>query len=241
MKRIQRLPLSPRTLGFLRKRSLAVAGAADPRAEAERLWKLRTNQALAEVRRVLAQMATGIERCMYCEDSEGTAIDHFWPKATYPERAFDWNNYLLGCSRCNSNFKRDRFPLDISGQPLLINPTEEDPLDHLAFSPSTGRYQPISAKGQPSIEVFGLDRGTLVLGRQRAWTNLKHLLVRYGQLREAGRQREAEEIVEVLQRFPFAGVLAAFVRIAESPAADVLIGTECLSVLRSHPEIPTWL
>jgi uncharacterized protein (TIGR02646 family) len=241
MKRLQRLPLSPGTLGFLRKRSLAVAGATDPRSEAERLWKLRSNKAFDEIRTMLARMATGLERCMYCEDSQGTTIDHFWPKAAHPDLAFDWTNYLLGCSGCNSNFKRDQFPVDALGDPLLINPTEEDPLDHLAFSPSTGRYQPISSKGQSSVDVFGLDRSTLVLGRQRAWTNLKHLLIRYGQLRESGRESEAEEISEILQRFPFAGVLAAFVRIADGPAADVLIGQECLAVLQAHPEIQTWL
>ncbi|MBW8876770.1 MAG: hypothetical protein JF614_17545 [Acidobacteria bacterium] len=109
-------------------------------------------------------MASGLERCMYCEDSEGTAIEHFWPKSVYPERAFDWLNYLIACSRCNSNFKRDQFPLDAAGAPLLVNPSEEEPLDHLSFSPSTGRFEPRSPKGDPSIDVFGLNRTTLTKG-----------------------------------------------------------------------------
>src|SRR5436853_78831 len=112
MKRIERLPLTPGTQAFLRKRSEAVAAAADARAEARGLWGLQDNKAFREIREVLKRMAPGIERCMYCEDSHGTAIEHFWPKARYPDRAFDWLNYLIACSECNSNCKRDQFPLD---------------------------------------------------------------------------------------------------------------------------------
>ena len=89
MKRIQRLPLSVAALTFLHERSAAVAAAANARAEAGRLWGLQDNQAFREIRKTLGKMASGLERCMYCEDSEGTAIEHFRPKSTYPERAFD--------------------------------------------------------------------------------------------------------------------------------------------------------
>jgi 5-methylcytosine-specific restriction endonuclease McrA len=122
MKRIQRLTLSPKAVRFLAGRSSRVAAAPDPRTEARRLWNLQANQAFREIREALGKMASGLERCMYCEDSEGTAIEHFWPKATYPERAFDWLNYLIACSQCNSNFKRDQFPLDGAGAPLLVKP-----------------------------------------------------------------------------------------------------------------------
>ena len=97
MRHIQRLQLSPGTLAFLSKRSKAVAAAADAWAEAGRLWDLQANKAFREIREVLRRMAPGIERCMYCEDSHGTAIAHFWPRAGYPDRAFDWLNYLIAC------------------------------------------------------------------------------------------------------------------------------------------------
>jgi hypothetical protein len=90
MRRLQRLPLSSRSLEFLRERSQAIAGAPDPRAEAGRLWNLQGNQAFREIRETLRRMASGLERCMYCEDGEGAAIEHFWPKAHYPNRTFDW-------------------------------------------------------------------------------------------------------------------------------------------------------
>lgn len=58
----------------------------------------------------LTGMAPGHQRCMYCGDSQGTDIDHFEPKSQAPLRTFDWTNYLLACSYCNSNQKRDLFP-----------------------------------------------------------------------------------------------------------------------------------
>src|SRR5436305_7745883 len=184
MRRIQRLPLSPKTLAFLRKRTETVAAAADARAEARRLWYLQDNKAFREIREVLRRMAPGIERCMYCEDSHGTAIEHFWPRADYPDRAFDWLNYLIACSECNSNYKRDRFPLDVAGQPLLVNPAEEDPLDHLSLTTSTGDYHPLSLKGNSSIGVFGLNRAILAEGRRDAWVSMQSLLVDYASARE---------------------------------------------------------
>jgi len=241
MRRIQRLPLSPKTLAFLHKRTETVAAAADARAEAGRLWDLQDNKAFREIREVLRRMAPGIERCMYCEDSHGTAIDHFWPRAGYPDRAFDWLNYLIACSECNSNHKRDQFPLDAVGQPLLVNPAEENPLDHLSFSPSTGLYQPLSPKGDPSIQVFGLNRISLTRGRVDAWTVLNELLVVYVRYQKAGDEERAGKIETAVREYPFSGVLAALLRIAEGPAADVLIPPECLQAIRSRPEIPDWI
>ena len=242
MKRVQRLPLTSQSLSFLLKRTQKVAGTNDARAEAKRLWKMQNNKAFREIREVLGRMATGIERCMYCEDSEGTAIEHFWPKAVYPDRAFDWPNYLIACSRCNSNFKRDQFPLDGGGQPLLVNPAEEDPLDHLAFSPKTGIYvtRPGSDKGDPSIAVFGINRSTLILGRQDAWTVLERLLVDYARARFAGEDEQAEKIETAVRRYPFAGVLAALLKIASGPDADLLIAADCLDAIRNRPEIGNW-
>lgn len=240
MRRIPRLPLSTRTLELLRKRTLAVVTSADPRAEASRLWRLRKNSAFVEIRRVLDQMATGRKRCMYCEDSAGTDLEHFWPRAAFPERAFTWENLLLGCSHCNSNLKRYLFPLDASGQPLLLDPTQDEPLDHLLFS-ETGRYKHKSRKGKTSIEVFNLNRLILAEGRRDAWIAIPELLIRYAQHKAAGRTQQAQDVEQALRRYPFSGVFAAFLRIAKSRSRGRLITLECLSVLRAHPEIRTWL
>lgn len=240
MRRLTRLPLSSSTGALLKKRTDLVAQASDPKAEATRLWSLQANKAFQEIRATLRQMASGIERCMYCEDSAGMAIEHFWPKATYPDRAFEWSNYLLACTICNSNFKRDQFPLDASGQPLLLNPAEEDPFDHLALSPSTGKFKGLSPKGDQSILVFALYRETLEKGRAFAWTALEELLANYAAFRQAGNSGRASKIEATVRNHPFAGVLAALVRIANGPDADLLIEAKCLSAIQQYPEILGW-
>ena len=69
-------------------------------------------------------------------------------KSRRPIRTFDWSNLFLACSHCNSNAKRNKFPVDPATEsPLLIDPTSDDPLEHLALSPSTGEYVPIGLKG----------------------------------------------------------------------------------------------
>lgn len=241
MRRLQRLPLSPGSLHLLRERSRMVAKATDPRAEARRLWEFQDNKTFREIRETLGRMASGLERCMYCEDNEGTAIEHFWPKTHYPERAFDWLNYLLACSRCNSNYKRDEFPIDATGNPLLVNPVEEDPLDHLSFSSATGYFQPLSPKGHPSIKVFGLNRATLTRGRLNAWTDLQGLLVWYAGCRDHSEDEQAARIETSVKEHPFSSVFAGLLRLAAGPNANLLIHPQCLQAIERFPEVRGWV
>lgn len=240
MKRVTRLEISPAARSFLQQRSEAVAQADEPRAEAARLWALQDNKAFREIRSALRQMASGLERCMYCEDSAGSAIEHFWPKSTYPQRAFDWLNYLIICAVCNSN-KSNRFPLDDSGRPLLLDPSDEDPLDHMALSPRTGTLLPLSFKGTLTIEIIGLDRQTLVDGRAFAWTALEVLITGYADSRRAGDTALSARIEKTVRNYPFAGVLAVLLRFAGGPDADLLIEAKCLRGMRDYPEILAWL
>src|SRR5207253_3495221 len=104
------------------------------------------------------------QRRMYCLHSHGTDIEHFWPKQPFPERMFAWPSLLLCCAECG-RFKGDRFPL-ANAEPLLIDPTAEDPWLHLDFDPLTGnivaRFDPdreiYSEKGVKMVEVLHLDR-----------------------------------------------------------------------------------
>lgn len=184
-------------------------------------------------------MASGIERCAYCEDSEGTAIDHFWPKNVYPERAFDWLNYLLVCSTCNSRYKRDQFPLDERGLPLLLNPTAEEPLEHLTFT-SDGKLLAETPKGDWSIQVYGLNRGGLWLGRKDAWVAIQCLVIAYAEALQAGDPAWASALEQSVRNNRFSGVFAALMKIAQGLDADLIIRPEFLAAIRHHPEILTW-
>ncbi|GAA0983188.1 hypothetical protein GCM10009555_054470 [Acrocarpospora macrocephala] len=142
---------------------------ADRLNGARQLWKhsAQRRNVHRPLTDVLRQMAPGMERCMYCGDSQGTAIDHHEPMARNPLRTFDWLNHLLSCTYCNSHEKRDRFPLDRNGQPLLIDPSTEDPFDHLQLTLTLGVYRAKggSPKGQTTIDVCGLNRPILTKGR----------------------------------------------------------------------------
>lgn len=241
MRKLNRLPLSPETLTFIAERTQQVLQAPDPRAEAQRLWGLQDNKALKEIRAKLEAMASGLQRCMYCEDSEGTDLEHFWPKALYPGRAFLWLNLLLACSRCNSNFKREQFPLDTSGAPLLIDPTVDEPREHLHLSPTTGKFTHRTPKGEESIQVFGLDRDLLEKGRQDAWRVLQVLLVEYDTARSGEDALYAEELKTTICRHPFASVFVWLLECASHPQASRLVKSPCLAVLRKYPDLKGWL
>ncbi|WP_157110612.1 HNH endonuclease [Nocardia anaemiae] len=198
---ITRDELSSRTKRTLRGRQERVDAAADPVKAATASWRSFAGNAREEVLRVLRDMCSGLERCMYCEDSQGTDIDHFRPKATYPESSFTWENYILACSRCNSNHKRNRFPVR-EGRELLINPTSTDPFRHLALSLTTGFYVGLDDIGETSIDVYGLNRDVCVRGRRTAWIALCALIRDY----EKSAATSRTEILETCARFPFQGV-----------------------------------
>ncbi len=116
------------------------------------------------------------ERCMYCCDSHGTDIDHFWPKAIFPEKMFMWPNFLLSCTECG-RFKGNHFPLQ-GGAPMLIDPTVDNPWEFLDFDPTTGivvaRYDIAThsenPRGVETVRSFQLDRReALSEGYRKTW------------------------------------------------------------------------
>lgn len=189
---------------------------------ARALWKravVRRN-VHAPLRRLLEGMAPGYQRCMYCGDSQGTDIDHFEPLSRNPLRTFDWLNHLLACSTCNSNLKRDRFPLAADGTPLLVDPTTEDPFDHLLLTPSLGVYVARTDKGAATIDVCGLNRPVLTQGRVHARRVVLMCLTRWTTARTRDAHDEMHEAVLTVQGQPFADVCQAMLRLALSPGAD---------------------
>lgn len=165
MRRISRLDLPAQTQKALDRRQVnvdakRVAGALD----VEREWKAsRKTKQLGTVLGVLKTMAGHRQRCMYCGDSHGTDIEHFWPKKRYPEKMFRWPNLLLCCTECG-RFKLDQFPLEL-GTPLLVDPTADDPWQFLDFDPATGnivaRFDAVAndwtLKGTKTVTVLHLD------------------------------------------------------------------------------------
>ncbi|MFD7130486.1 HNH endonuclease [Streptomyces sp. NPDC059894] len=175
----------------------------------------------------LAEMAPGRERCMYCGDGQGTDIDHFEPKSLAPLRTFDWLNHLLACSFCNSNQKRNLFPTGADGSPLLVDPTAEDPLDHLRLVLPLGTYRGLTDRGRACIEVFGLNaRAVLVKGRRDAYATARHSIELWRLAMDKGQRDKAKEIVQVSWNRPLVDVLVAMFHQSGHPAADALFAGE---------------
>ena len=239
MIRIIRPPLDPELADRLPPLTAEIATAPD-RAETARLvWKRTTVRRTvhAPLRKVLAGMAPGIECCMYCGDSQGTDIDHFEPLARNPVRTFDWLNHLLACSTCNSHNKGQRFPLDSDGMPLLIDPTVEDPFDHLVLTPSLGVYHGLTAKGRETIEVCALNRPVLTRGRKHAHRVVLMCLKMLADAHEKDMVAEMHEAVLTVREQPFADVCQSLLRLALSPgAARVIDDPRVLDLLR-RPEL----
>jgi len=106
-------------------------------------------------------------KCAFCESRmahvSAPHIEHYRPKQKFPDLAFEWDNWLLSCGRCNET-KWTHFP-DCDGQPCLIDPANEDPAQHIEFF----GYVPIplTKRSEETIKLVGLDRSPLEDERSR--------------------------------------------------------------------------
>lgn len=75
-----------------------------------------------------ALFTSSLQKCAFCEIKPGESgnieVEHFAPKSLYPERAFDWENFLPACRKCNGS-KDDH---DTLNEPI-INPYDLDPAE----------------------------------------------------------------------------------------------------------------
>lgn len=130
---------------------------------AKKLFKKRNtlkNKTFKVVRQTLDLICPGLRRCCYCEDSLADEVEHIKPKDWYPELVFVWENYLYACGPCNGpknnrygifhqkngqiiHLSRTRAEAILEpppGDPLLIDPRAEDPLDFLELDLSGTFY-----------------------------------------------------------------------------------------------------
>jgi uncharacterized protein (TIGR02646 family) len=248
MRRIRRLPLGRKAQVWLFVQTKKILRSADPKSTAEALWKstgdprsTRKYRYRREVKETLERMSLG-GRCMYCEHDEASEVEHFWPKAKFPERTFCWANLLWICGTCN-RAKRDKFQVSALHEPLLVDPTVDDPDEHLELSPKEGRFvaREGSMKGPNTIAI--LNRYFLVRKRQEAWEALQGLVVSYAQARARGDARLAEVLKGELCKRPFPALLGFLLRFAELDEPERYIHVDgCLDALRVHrDEIRAWI
>jgi uncharacterized protein (TIGR02646 family) len=165
-----------------------------------------TNPTFTVVRHFLKQMCAGTARCMYCEDSMACDVEHFKPKAFYPELVFAWSNFLYACGLCNRT-KRHTFRVEtassqhidlirrrgqpvlppMQGSPVLIDPRREDPLEFMTLDLNTFRFQPRAgltgsnlARTKYTIKLLKLnERDLLPEARRKAYEDYRARLREY--------------------------------------------------------------
>lgn len=153
-----------------------------------------------EVRKTLASMCSGAQRCMYCEDSCADEVEHHHPVRWYPGKTFEWLNYLYACCGCNGP-KGSRFSTD------LLHPRVDDPFDFLMLDLiGTFLYVPAATTGTAeyqrasyTIQLLGLnERAPLPAARREAFGSYRARLKEYIAERDKG--SSTVHLTEALQR-----------------------------------------
>ena len=247
MQFIGRLPLPSEAVRGLRKRQAKVDGRVHQGAfDAVKEWDAgRKSVPVKSAHGVLQTMAGETERCMYCQDSHGTDIEHFKPKTPFPESMYQWENMLLCCAECG-RFKGDRFPIDADSKPLLVDPSRQNPWDYIDFDPQTGNMTArfisatadFSKEGETTVAVLHLDRrGALSSLYKRADRRLREL-VSTG----VGSMEDDESLADRLLRNDDAGLLGWYIQGSgqkEEPFASLArLRPRVVNAIRSKLERP---
>jgi uncharacterized protein (TIGR02646 family) len=166
MRRIEREDLTLGTVNALQLLQEEVNNLSEQKGfDPVKHWKAnRYSRPILDALSALKRMVGARQRCIYCVDSEGNDIEHFWPKNPYSAKMYSWDNLLIACTQCG-RFKGTQFPRRVDGTPLLIDPCMEDPWEFLDFDPVTGnldaRYilpsAAYSAKGENTVRVLHLN------------------------------------------------------------------------------------
>ncbi len=165
--------------------AIAAVNADPTPANKDRKKKAEGKYQHQKVKEAIVAMC-GNGKCAYCE-SKITHIDyghieHYRPKAVFPEFAFTWVNLLLGCAICNGGeHKSDNFPSRAQGG-FLINPCIDDPSQHLDFiydtTTRTAEVKPTSVRGKTTEKLLGLNRPELVRYRSNTVRKLAFIAIK---------------------------------------------------------------
>ena len=104
--------------------------------------------------------------CCYCEGRITVTgykrIEHRKPRSKFPELCYEWSNLHTSCEVCNGN----KSELWSSDNPI-IDPSEDNPKEHLEFKKSFIVERNNSLRGKTTIEHVCLNREKLEEARRR--------------------------------------------------------------------------
>ncbi|MGO4583186.1 retron system putative HNH endonuclease [Arthrobacter sp. 2RAF6] len=173
-------------------------------------------------------------RCAYCDSHIANVaqahIEHFRPRAKYPELVVAWDNLTIACPRCN-NQKRDKFDEDLP----FINPLHDDPTAHFIFFGDV-IFPAGSNRAIHTINEIGLNNDDLVAARKRRIIGITRLV-------DAWRKAESvlkEGILEEIYRELHAGEHQATVKALLLTSGISLSNTrKTITVRTSTPIVST--
>lgn len=117
-------------------------------------------------------------KCMYCESYISAIapehIEHYRPKALYPEKTFEWNNLGLACPWCNIK-KSDSFEEACA----IVNPYMENPDDFFISLGTIIYHKPNNKRAELTEYLLELNRPELIEGRKHVLDNICPLIDRY--------------------------------------------------------------
>jgi hypothetical protein len=183
------------------------------------------NRVFDNIKEKLTLMCSGARRCAYCEDAPADEVEHFFPKILYPDKCFDWNNYLYACGPCNGP-KSSQFAIfeeitgiltildatepPLNGQPVLINPRLENGMDFCRLNLHTFDFEIIEPVGTKdyiradytfnTVLRLNTQREPLREAREIAYGNYHGRLFRYAELKATALPIQLDKMVVQLKR-----------------------------------------
>ncbi len=133
----------------------------------------RDNTCYQSIRGQLSRMTQG--HCAFCDGRLGTesreTVEHFRPKSTFPELAYDWANLFSCCDVCQAT-KREKF------DEVALKPDAEEYFFHHYFIANykTGDLDALPStrtqdrkRAEVTIALYGLNLETRKKARLREW------------------------------------------------------------------------
>lgn len=162
------------------------------------------------------------KKCCYCEKKlydQDKHIEHYRPKSIYYWECYSYDNLLLSCSNCNRH-KGVQFPTQNAKQlynstyletihsngktlnkleePLLINPCEMNPSEHLEIKQDYYIY-PKTEKGEKTIQILKLNRKELLELRKEVFEAFRTNLNLIIQVHQSNKEQLCEEILTTIK------------------------------------------
>lgn len=190
--------------------------------KAQSLWDSKGGKkgktAFKEIFNILYNMCVATGVCNYCEQSEASDIEHIHPKSFFPEKTFEWENYVLACKQCNSGFKLDKcyvigdgdniMPVPRGIEPAFknvafINPRNEEPHNFMLLNSETYTFEILpdlsfrdNNKAEKTIEILALnDRDALIVARKNAARHYYDVLERLQRLLSVSTKNELQNLL----------------------------------------------